>query len=185
MEATLRQQHPDRFGDKVEPIDINYLAVLDCRIYTHKTAHLSFASYDGRCGDDIVWPSCEKANIMMLNTQRSSDEEHPFVYCKVLGIYHVNVIYAKGFQDLPPTRIDLFWVRWYHWEGMSNKDRGLDIVSFPPVAQPGSFGFVDPGDVLRACHVIPRFPGRPQVPEESISGIAQDAMDYPAYFINR
>jgi hypothetical protein len=187
VDATLRQEHPERFVNGVEPIDIDYLSVVDLRIYSHKTAHLSYASYDRRTGDDIVWPSCAKANIMVLNPRHTpvSQGEHPFLYGKVLGIYHLNVVYVKGFQDLPPMRLDFFWVRWYCWEGKSSPHHGLDIVAFPPVTQLDSFGFVDPGDVLRACHIIPRLIEGPAAPKESLSASAEDATDHPVYFINR
>jgi hypothetical protein len=187
MEASLRRDYPERFveGDTSQPFDKSYASAVDGRLYIHKTAHLSYSAYDGRKGDDIVWPSCDKANIMLLNPQHSTAGSHPFIYGKVLGIYHINVVYVKGFQDLPPRRLDLLWVRWYRWHGMSAENRGLDTVAFPPVTEPGSFGFIDPGDVLRACHIVPRFPGRPPAPAESLSRKAQDAADYPTYFVNR
>jgi len=33
----------------------------------------------------------------------------------------------------------------------------LDTVRFVPMADEDVFGFVDPADVLRGCHVIPSF----------------------------
>jgi hypothetical protein len=189
MDNVLRREHPERFAEAAQPIDKSYLSVVNSRIYTHKTAHLVYSAYDGRRGDDIIWPSCEKANIMIINPHRSSTEDHPFLYGKVLGVYHLNVVYVKGFQDLPPQRLDFLWVRWYHWQGRSAGPRGLDVVTFCPVTEAGSFGFVDPGDVIRACHIIPRFPAFLNKPparlQESLSEKAQDKADYDAYFVNR
>ncbi|KAG1765160.1 hypothetical protein EV702DRAFT_981685, partial [Suillus placidus] len=53
---------------------------------------------------------------------------------------------------------EFLFVRWYKtvqnhaWDACT-----LGRVRFLPLASPNTFGFVDPRDVLRACHIIPTF----------------------------
>jgi hypothetical protein len=66
------------------------------------------------------------------------------------------------------------------------KDRRLDSVCFPSLVSEGSFGFVDPRDVLRGCHMIPAFAGRKSHPDEvSISRSAHDGKDWNYYYVNQ
>jgi hypothetical protein len=62
----------------------------------------------------------------------------------------------------------------------------LDTIRFPPVGSEEAFGFVDPRDVLRACHIIPAFAGgKSHADEVSISRCARDGNDWARYYINR
>jgi hypothetical protein len=86
---------------------------------------------------------------------------HHFLYARVLGGYHVNAIYTgPGMHDFESRRFDFLWVRWFEVvnpgsSGWSNSK--LDSVRFPPMNENRSFGFVDPKDVLRGCHILPVF----------------------------
>lgn len=191
MEPFLQTEIPQRFALMREPMDKSYISFVDGRIYTHQTLQIWYSAYDTREEDDIIWPSGLKANIMLPNPSFPTAKDHPFIYGKVLGIYHANIVYVKGFQDLRPKRLDFLWVRWYSWQGKSSERQGLDTIAFPPVTQSGAFGFVDPGHVLRACHIIPRFPVAssfpfmPSVLQVGKSQMAGDVHDYAAYFVNR
>lgn len=98
----------------------------------------------------------------------------------------MNVIYTgPGMLDYTPRRIDFLWVRWYDHQEGQNPAR-LDQLSFPPVASEGTFGFVDPADVVRSCHVIPRFSkGRRHPSGTGFSRLARDNRDWMAYNIGR
>lgn len=50
-----------------------------------------------------------------------------------------------------------------------------------------AFGFVDPADVLRSCHIIPAFCHGPcrEDGEEGISEWARDSEDAKAYYVGR
>lgn len=62
----------------------------------------------------------------------------------------------------------------------------LDTVRFLPMADKGAFGFVDPADVLRGCHVIPSFTDGPLHPDNvAMSRCAGDSDDWKQYYINR
>ena len=65
-------------------------------------------------------------------------------------------------------------------------DLRLDSLSFPPMAQENSFGFVNPSTVLRACHIIPAFAsGKVHANSTSLSHCANDSGDYRRYYVNR
>ena len=79
---------------------------------------------------------------------------------RVLGIFHANIIYTgPGSKNFLSHRIEFLWVRWFEiiQECLGWEQRALDTVKFLPMADEDAFGFVDPANVLRACHMIPSF----------------------------
>jgi hypothetical protein len=113
---------------------------------------------------------------------------HPFKYARLIGIYHTNIIYVgHGTPDYKPRRMEFLWVRWYRnvdasetsWEA-----RKLDRISFLPLTDPDAFGFVDPSEVLRGCHVTPAFSkGRLHNDGKGTSRCARDHLDWAQYYI--
>jgi hypothetical protein len=129
---------------------------------------------------------------MLLNntTGNNSSPQYPFRYARVLGIYHVNAIYVgPGMVDYQPYRLDFLWVRWFrHMETTSSgwTARKLDRIQFLPVVDDGAFGFVNPAEILRSCHVIPRFAkGQLHSDGKGLSGCAQDSADSVEYYVGR
>jgi hypothetical protein len=62
----------------------------------------------------------------------------------------------------------------------------LDLVCFPPMHRNDSFGFVDPGDVLHGCHILPAFAkGKQQANGVGVSRCAKDGKDYKLYYVGR
>lgn len=120
------------------------------------------------------------------------DNDHPFCYAQVLGIFHANVVYTgPGAKDFRSRRIEFLWVRWYEiledrsvatgWE-----QHTLDRLRFLSMADKNAFGFVDPTDVLRACHIVPSFAdGRVHPDGVASSRCAGGSNDWKYYFINR
>src|ERR1700678_2851354 len=52
--------------------------------------------------------------------------------------------------------------------------------------QANSFGFVDPKDILRGCHIIPAFAkGKRYTNDTGISRCAKDRHDYMLYYIGQ
>ncbi|RDB21901.1 hypothetical protein Hypma_011139 [Hypsizygus marmoreus] len=170
------------------------------RMYAHKIVRFNYTTYDIRRAQDVINPNTPHCNIMMLapmgsehNSRDDGPSYHRFLYARVLGIFHVNVVYA-GVEttDYNPRRLDFLWVRWYQSEpyalprgGRSNSCR-LDRLSFPPISSEGAFGFVNPADVLRACHIIPAFVNGMRHPDgQGISKWARDHQDFKSYFVNR
>ena len=99
--------------------------------------------------------------LLVDNADYSASNLHHFLYARVLGAYHANVIYTgPGMRDHRARRFDVLWVRWYEIvdpasSGWNNSK--LDTVRFPPLCRDEAFGFVDPADVLCGCHIIPAF----------------------------
>jgi hypothetical protein len=147
-----------------------------------------------RRGTDIINPGTPRCNIMLLADHADGSvgslDHHYFLYARVLGAYHANVIYTgPGMRDYAARRFDFLWVRWF--EVIDSASSGwcsstLDVVRFPPMHGNESFGFVDPKDVLRGCHILPVFAkGRRQANGVSISRCAKDGKDYKQYYVGR
>ena len=162
-------------------------------IYQHKVIRFNFTTYDIRRGTDIVKPGGSRCNVMLLAdlTDGSSPSDfHPFLYARVLGAYHANVIYTgPGMLDYTARRFNFLWVRWYQVvdPGSSGWNKStLDTVRFPPMHEDNSFGFVDPDDVMRGCHILPAFAnGKREGANVDVSRCAKDTKDYLLYYVGR
>ena len=163
-------------------------------LYKHNLMHINYTTYDVRRAQDIVNPSTFHCNIMLLadhapSNAVSSHSRHPYIYARVLGIFHVNATYVgPGMADYHSRRIDVLWARWYqHLEESAGWDTAtLDRVCFPPMADEHAFGFIDPDDVLRGCHIVPQFSRGLRYPDGAgISRCAQDASDWHFYYVKR
>ena len=154
---------------------------------------LNYTTYDVRRAQDIINPSTPHCNIMLLAEHDASEvglhSQHPYLYAHVLGIFHANVTYVgPGMVDYRSCRVDFLWVRWYHYveEGAGWDVSRLDRVCFPPMVDKHAFGFIDPDDVLRGCHIIPQFSRGPRhLDGTGISHCAHDATDWHFYYVNR
>ena len=115
---------------------------------------------------------------MCLRKLGDDSIEDRYVYARVLGVYHVNVVYnGPGSLDLNPRRINFLWVRWFESENADGNAFSLNRLSLPTVsASSESLDFLNPEDVLRACHIIPRFYlGRKHVEEKHISSVIAES----------
>ena len=160
------------------------------RIYRHKIMRINYTTYDVRRKQDTINPATPHRNIMVL-ADSSDSSDHPFLYGRVIGIFHANVVYT-GFRtvDYRPRRLEFLWVRWYELD--PNVPAGswtcgtLDRLRFPPMAEPGAFGFIDPSDVVRACHIIPAFAsGKRYGDGRGLSRCAMDSDDWNSYYLMR
>ena len=165
----------------------------DC-IYHHKLVRFHFTTYDVQRGTDIVNSGTSHCNVMLLADDAEgsviSSNPHHFLYARVIGGYHANVIYTgPGMCDFEARRFDFLWVRWF--EVVNPGSAGwsaskLDSVRFPPMNKNYSFSFVDPKDVLRGCHILPAFAkGKQHKDGIGISHCAKDGNDYNQYFVGQ
>ena len=126
---------------------------------------------------------------MLLATTMDNDVDHPFLYVCVLGIYHPNVTFAgDDIQNYQARQFEFLWVHWYRYQGQNVqwRDLKLDVLSFPPVTSDGAFGYVDPGNVLRACHIIPAFSSGEKYPNKvSLSRSTNNSQDWSRYYVNQ
>ncbi|QRV91939.1 hypothetical protein RhiJN_19957 [Ceratobasidium sp. AG-Ba] len=130
------------------------------RMYRHKTLRINYTSYDVLRQQDILNPSTPNCFVVLANAPDREPDEHPFIYAKVLGVYHTNVIYAGR----PPRRMDFVHVRWMYYD--ENRPGGWKLNRLDRLAYQGcnvdtdildAFGFVDPSNIVRATHLIPDF----------------------------
>src|SRR5882724_2799745 len=80
------------------------------RIYRHQLARFNYTTYDIRRAQDVINPGTSHCDIMMLatrNVETNSEPNHPFMYARVLGIYHANVVYTgEGMVDYQARRFE-------------------------------------------------------------------------------
>jgi hypothetical protein len=145
-----------------------------------------------RQAQDVVNPNTPHRDIMLLANpdDLEANSNHPFLYACVLRIYHANVVYVGlGMRDYVPRRLEFLWVQWFQYFGSRSviwKDCHLDCVRFPPMASEHMFGFVDPRDVLRGCHIMQRFAkGTVHANVIGLSRLIDDSTDWCFYYVNR
>ncbi|KAG6914130.1 hypothetical protein DXG01_002280 [Tephrocybe rancida] len=162
------------------------------RMYRHNIMRVHYTSYDIRHNADMIHVNTTHCNVMVLNPDFDDNPEleHPYLYAKVLGIYHANFVYLGAdldHADHHPRRIEFLWVRWYTFEGHGPKR--LPRLSFPSVADEYSFGFIDPNNVLRGSHLTPGF-SRGNVDQPSgqhcvrASAWAKEDKDWQFYYVD-
>ena len=124
-----------------------------------------------------------------LEEDEGADIAHHFVYSRVLGIYHINIMYrGRGAFDLRKRRFDFLWIRRYQALDSTSSPDSLDRLELIPLAKQDAVGFLDPADALRACHIIPRFSlGQRYSGTASriASKLAKDQDDWFEYYANR
>jgi hypothetical protein len=162
------------------------------RMYRHNLLRINYTTYDVRRSQDVVNPNTSHREIILLANQdgdSQTDAVHPFLYARVLAIFHVNIIYnGPGMLNYVPRKIYFLWVRWFEYLGktVTWRHQRLDSLHFPPVAKDDAFGFVDPSDVLRGCHVIQAFRyGKVHLDGTGLSPCANDSHDWRQYCMNR
>ena len=164
------------------------------RIFNHKTMCINFTTYDVCRTEDIINPRTQQSDIMILNPEKSMmttpSEAHPFWYAKVLGIFHTNVVYmGQGNHDLHSRRMEFLWVQWHELKKVGSWiPLQLDEVYFSSILDNNPFGFLDPSDILRVCHIIPCFKmghiGSENQPEAELLESAQKKYDWKVYYVN-
>ena len=165
------------------------------RIYDHKIFRVNYTTYNARRAQDVINPDTSHCNIMVLNGAQNGDDDAEcslFLYARVLGICHVNIVYlGPRAVDYQPRRMNFLWVRWYEQIDLGHtgwSTRKLDRARFRSFASPtsGSVGFLDPSSVLRACYIVPRFSiGKRYEDGKGVSFCGRDSSDWKEYYINR
>lgn len=154
------------------------------RIYQHATFHVNFTTYDLQCDQDIIHHSSDHLAIMVSTAEGTSGSPwHPWMYARVLGIFHAEVLLPDKSEV---THIEFLWVRWMERDNSTPAGlaaRQLKRISFMPIASAESYGFIDPAAVIRGCHLIPAcHHGR--APPSTYDSIAQDSGgDWNYYYV--
>jgi hypothetical protein len=194
----------DHAGTLSTNVDHNSILFKNDYLYKHKVMRINYTAYDEERGQDVLHmtgSSPSRCNVMVLDIRNVEDRPttgveddasdlHGYRFARVLGIYHANVLCKTlGQSNLKLFRMEFLWVRWYQLASIPpsrGKPLRLLRLHFPPVNDTGSFDFLDPNDVLRACHILPAFAhGKKYLDGVGLSRCASDSQDYRIYYINR
>ncbi|KAG9085750.1 hypothetical protein FS749_004132 [Ceratobasidium sp. UAMH 11750] len=157
---SLKQHLLSRITGDPNSTELGMITFQADRMYRHSTLHINYTSYDVRRQHDTINPNTPCRHILLPNDIQGNPSGHPFLYARVLGVYHANV----RFHGRPPKRMDFVWVRWLDYD---NKEPGgwdfsrLDRLSYGRCRNDSelldAFGFIDPSNIIRAAHLIPDF----------------------------
>ena len=163
------------------------------RIYHHKTVRINYTTYDLRRDQDSINPQ-RRADVMLLSHEEDETNPHPYWYARVIGIFHVFVQTrdpnTHKFSD--SKRFDVLHVRWFGRDLDAQagwKAKRLHQIGFLPADNPEleAFGFLDPAQVIRGVHLLPRFAGgrTPQYLGPSIIRKLSDGNeDWVKFYVN-
>lgn len=102
-------------------------------------------------------------DVMVLSHDESEESSivHPYWYARIIGIFHAMVVHKTVHNSHPePRKMEFLFVRWF---GLDTSERSgwkakkCHQIGFIQDDNPGAFGFLDPADVIRAVHLLPRF----------------------------
>jgi hypothetical protein len=161
-------------------------------MYRHSTLRMNYTTYDVLRQQDVINPSTPNCFALLPSEFEQDSETHPYIYAKVLGVYHAKITHQGGL----PRRMEFVHVRWlyYDYERPGGwVDFRLDKLSYAECHTEqdiiDSFDFVDPKDIIRATHLIPNFhSGTSSGFLQSSSSIAHDSANYKdwkGYYVNR
>lgn len=180
-------EHEDPIG-----LDPSLIFFKDYRIFSHKIMRVKYTTYDVRRDEDVIHVDSDVCNIMLHNPEYCNNPAaHPYLYARVLGIYHAYVSYAgeiaPDVHNLSPIRMEFLLVRWYDLQNNDpNSPAPIDRLNYPPLNSPGAVSFIEPEAVLRAAHIIPYFfLGRTNKDGKGLSQMAGDGEDWKEYYVNR
>jgi hypothetical protein len=170
--------------------DLDKLLFKHNQFYMHNVLRINYTTYDVRRKQDTINPHTSHRDIIVL-AQNEDEDDHPYLYARVIGIFHVNVVYTGGTRvDYSPHKFEVLWVRWFEHD--TNAPAGswthsrLDRLCFPPMAHDDAFGFLDPADAMRGCHIIPAFSTKKRyIDGKGLSLRAMDSGDWQSYYVNR
>jgi hypothetical protein len=84
-----------------------HVAFKDNRIYSHQLLKMNYTTYDVRRNQDIIHVGTPQCNVMFLNPSYTADSrltEHPYLYGKILGVFHADVCFVGWLpNDLKPS----------------------------------------------------------------------------------
>nr|GAT44442.1 predicted protein [Mycena chlorophos] len=144
--------------DDFTSAQLNDLLIEGDRLYTHAFMHINFSTPDRQRDQDLINPRT-RCNIMVAaDPDGTDDNECPYLFGRVLHVFHAEVrLRSTGKR---PERLVFVLVRWYQRDQSYKsgwKRKRLHRLEFIPHDEPGAFGFLDPGAIIRGVHLIPHF----------------------------
>jgi hypothetical protein len=162
------------------------------RMYRHRTLRTNYTTYDVLRHQDVINPSTHHCFALLPAEFELDSDAHPYIYAKILGVYHAKVNYRGG----PPRRFDFVHVRWLYYDYDRPGGWGsfkLDRLSYAKCQTEqdivDAFDFIAPKDIIRAAHIIPDFRSSTSDcflhSHHSIAHDNPDHTDWKAYYVNR
>ncbi|KAG8732310.1 hypothetical protein FRC11_014512 [Ceratobasidium sp. 423] len=182
----LKEHLLGRFPETHQPFDTHKITILNDRLYSHATLQINYTSYDVRRQQDTINPRSPCRFIILPADMGPS--AHPFLYAKVLGIYHAQV----RFDGRPARRINFLWVRWLDYD--EEEPGGWDVCRLDRVFYGkcrndyelmNAFGFVAPHHIIRAAHLIPDFESGTTIPPGCTSFSDNEESDWNYHYVSR
>jgi hypothetical protein len=147
------------FHDRVTDEDRNRVCIVGNKIFSVKTLRINYTTYDVRREQDTINPHMYP--FVIVKSGETAKNAHQFWYAQALGVFHASV-FDMGTESTArsPQRMEFLWVRWLgvdpdHRSGF--RHARLPKMGFVPHDDPDAFGFLDPSNVIRGCHLIPAF----------------------------
>ncbi|KAJ7290637.1 hypothetical protein C8J57DRAFT_1611754 [Mycena rebaudengoi] len=186
-----RMIHPTWSGDGEEftPQERDQVTIVNNRIYRHKVCRINYTSYDVRRCQDTMNPRTH-SDFMMLAPEDIPENAHPFVYARILGVFHCDAIrLVAGVPAAAAVPFTFLWVRRFRLDSTFQggfKRKRLHRIEFYPDSDPRAFGFVDPDEVIRASHLIPAFAhqGTTPVSYTSLARQPKEFDDWKFHYVN-
>lgn len=101
---------------------------------------------------------------MTLSGDENADvrAKHPYWFARIIGAFHANVVHSgPSSTSISPQKMDFLFVRWFA-PAPEQRQYGIHAKRMPKLgfidaSNPEAFGFIDPGNVIRGCHIEPAF----------------------------
>ncbi|KII95409.1 hypothetical protein PLICRDRAFT_48393 [Plicaturopsis crispa FD-325 SS-3] len=170
--------------------DRKTINIINNRIFSTKVFRVNYTTYDVRRGQDLMNPRTH-CNIM-VRSRETGPNASPYWYARVLGVFHADVLHTgAAARTRTVQRVEFLWVRWYGavpGYRASMKSARLPKIGFIPDTEPDAFGFLDPSEVIRGCHLIPGFAdGRTTELLKCLGSVARpvgEEDDWSTYYVN-
>ncbi|KAF8551580.1 hypothetical protein OG21DRAFT_1374859, partial [Imleria badia] len=139
--------------------DRDLVTIVENKIFKHKVLRVNYTMYDLRREQDSV--TLRTHPDVMVLSQETDKQWHPYWYAHILQIFQVNVRYygdQTGGEEI--RRFNILFICWFG----RNPDlqsgfraRRLPKVGFLHEDNPDAFGFLNPDNVIRGVHLISSF----------------------------
>ncbi|KAF9551569.1 hypothetical protein CPC08DRAFT_738298 [Agrocybe pediades] len=141
--------------------DHSQVNILNNRLYRHKVLRVNYTTYDMRRCQDVINPRTHGDIMVLAKEDESTELAHPYWYARVIGIFHAKVCFTQPNKSVYEVKkMDILFVRWFGFDTTQPsgwKAKKLHQLGFLDGNNPEAFGFVDPDEVIRGVHLIPRF----------------------------
>ncbi|KAF4609406.1 hypothetical protein D9613_012983 [Agrocybe pediades] len=152
--------------DQFSPLERATVTLINDSIYEHQVMRVNYTTYDLRRDQDSINPRTHP-DVQLLAAaeadapgKQSTYKQHPYLYARVLGIFHAKVIHHGPLSTSRyPQHLEFILVRWFEFDKTYQggwKAKRLHRIRFIPQSE-DSFGFVNPLNVVRGIHITPAF----------------------------